>query len=88
MEVSTNLSEGGYLLWKYLTLIIDSYSHFFTIMYLQLNNSKTLRCCITELQNDIDIASKLAPSLHYGKNISAILKWVLYLIWQRLCLKK
>lgn len=42
----------------------DSYSHFFTMMYLQLNHSKTLRCCITELQNDIDIDSNIyVPSL-------------------------
>lgn len=42
----------------------DSYSHFFTMMYLQLNDSKTLRCCITELQNDIDIDSNIyVPSL-------------------------
>ncbi|MGL5313590.1 MAG: DUF4372 domain-containing protein, partial [Peptostreptococcaceae bacterium] len=39
------------------TQSFDSYSHFFTMMYLQLNDSKTLRCCITELQNDIDIDS-------------------------------
>ena len=32
----------------------DTYSHFFTMMYLQLNESKTLRCCITELENDVD----------------------------------
>lgn len=48
----------------YRTQNFDSYSHFFTMMYLQLNNSKTLRCCITELQNDIDIDSKIyVPSL-------------------------
>ena len=41
-----------------------SYSHFFTIMYMQLNNYKSLRCCITELQNDIDIDSNIyVPSL-------------------------
>ena len=42
----------------YRTQSFDSYSHFFTMMYLQLNDSKTLRCCITELQNDIDIDPK------------------------------
>lgn len=48
----------------YRTQGFDSYSNFFTMMYLQLNNSKTLRCCITELQNDIDIYSKIyIPSL-------------------------
>ena len=48
----------------YRTQGFDSYSHFFTMMYLQLNDSKTLRCCITELQNDIDIDPKLyVPSL-------------------------
>lgn len=48
----------------YRTQSFDSYSHFFTMMYLQLNNSKTLRCCITELQNDIDIDSNIyVPSL-------------------------
>lgn len=42
----------------------DSYSHFFTMMYLQLNDSKTLRCCITELQNDMDIEPNIyVPSL-------------------------
>ena len=42
----------------------DTYSHFFTMMYLQLNESKTLRCCITELENDIDIDSNVyVPSL-------------------------
>lgn len=34
------------------------------MIYLQLNDSKTLRCCITELQNDIDIDSNIyVPSL-------------------------
>ena len=48
----------------YRTQSFDSYSHFFTMMYLQLNDSKTLRCCITELQNDIDIDPKIyVPSL-------------------------
>lgn len=48
----------------YRTQTFDSYSHFFTIMYLQLNDSKTLRCCITELQNDIDIDPNIyVPSL-------------------------
>ena len=42
----------------------DTDSHFFTMMYLQLNESKTLRCCITELENDIDIDSNVyVPSL-------------------------
>ena len=48
----------------YRTQNFDSYSHFFTMVYLQLNDSKTLRCCITELQNDIDINPKVyVPSL-------------------------
>ena len=34
------------------------------MMYLQLNESKTLRCCITELENDIDIDTNVyIPSL-------------------------
>lgn len=34
------------------------------MMYVQLNNSKTLRCCITELQNDTYIDSNIyVPSL-------------------------
>ena len=48
----------------YRTQNFDSYSHFFTMMYIQLNGYKTLRCCITELQNDIDINPEVyVPSL-------------------------
>ena len=48
----------------YRTQSFDSYSHFFTMMYLQLNDSKSLRCCITELQNDVDIDTNIhVPSL-------------------------
>ena len=42
----------------YRTQSFDSYSHFFTMMYLQLNNSKTLRCCIAELQSIVIITLK------------------------------
>ena len=55
-----------YLL-DYRTQSFDSYSHFFTMMYIQINNSKTLRCCITELQNDIDIDSNI-----YVSNLSQL----------------
>lgn len=49
---------------NYRSQSFDTYSHFFTMMYLQLNESKTLRCCITELENDIDIDSNVyIPSL-------------------------
>ena len=39
----------------YRSQFFDSYSHFFTMMYLQLNESKTLTCCIIELENYIGI---------------------------------
>lgn len=49
---------------NYRSQSFDTYSHFFTMMYLQLNESKTLRCCITELENDIDIDCNVyIPSL-------------------------
>lgn len=48
----------------YRTQNSDSYSHFFTMMYIRLNDFKTLRCCITELQNDVAIDSRIyVPSL-------------------------
>lgn len=56
---------------NYRSQSFDTYSHFFTIMYLQLNESKNLRCCIAELENNIDIDCNVyIPSLSqlYRKN--------------------
>ena len=48
----------------YRSQCFDSYSHFFTMMYLQLNESKSLRECITQLQHDVDIESNIyVPSV-------------------------
>lgn len=60
------------------------------MMYLQLNDSKTLRCCITELQNDIDVDSKVhVPSLSQlsrknSTRVYRVLEEILYYLLKKL----